>query len=203
MREIESEVILLWITPQPLQVIEAAGRTCYKSEDKMAEGTAADFVRRLLARGHESVIEHASASFRIIADRGISHEIVRHRLASYSQESTRYCNYARDKFGGEIAVIRPPGLTPAQEAHWRRACEEAERSYLNLLAEGAAPQIARAVLPTCLKTELVMTATFREWRHFIRLRAAPAAHPQMAEIATRIHRILLRECPEVFGDLAI
>jgi len=203
MREIEPAVELLWITPNALRIIEAAGRTCYKSEDKIADGTAPDFVRRLLARGHESVIEHATASFRIITDRGISHEIVRHRLASYSQESTRYCNYAREKFGGEIAVIRPPGMTIEQEAHWRRACEEAERAYFALLAAGATPQIARAVLPTCLKTELVMTATFREWRHFIRLRAAPAAHPQMAAIAERIHQILLRECPEVFEDLSL
>ena len=201
MRIIEPSVELIWITPDPLRVIEAAGRTCYKSEDKIAADTAEAFVRQILARGHESVVEHASASFRIVTDRGISHEIVRHRVASYSQESTRYCNYGKDKFGREIGLIRPPGMNPAQEAAWRGACEAAEKAYFAMLDAGAAPQIARAVLPTCLKTELVMTASFREWRHFLRLRLSPAAHPQIIEISKRIHEILTQECPAVFEDL--
>lgn len=193
---------LVWITPGALQIIEAAGRVCYKSEDKADAASAAGFVKKIIGRGHEAVIEHASASFRIVTDRGISHEIVRHRIASYCQESTRYCNYARDRFGGEIAVIEPPGLTDVQREAWREACEAAERSYFALLGTGASPQVARSVLPTCLKTELIMTANFREWRHFLKLRAAPAAHPQVVEIAVAIREILIRECPPVFEDLA-
>jgi thymidylate synthase (FAD) len=201
MHIVEPSVELVWITPEALRVIEAAGRTCYKSEDKIADGTAEAFVRQILARGHESVVEHASASFRIVTDRGISHEIVRHRLASYSQESTRYCNYGKDRFGAEIALIQPPGMNEAATAAWRNACEAAEAAYFRMIEAGAAPQIARAVLPTCLKTELVMTATFREWRHFLKLRSAPAAHPQIVEIARMIHQILRDKCPAVFGDL--
>lgn len=201
MRILEPSVSLLWMTPDALRVIEAAGRVCYQSEDRMREGGAADFVRSLIRRGHEAVIEHALASFRIVTDRGVSHEMVRHRLASYCQESTRYCNYAKEKFGHEIGVIEPPGLTGEAREIWREACEGAEAAYFRLLEKGMSPQIARAVLPTCLKTEFVMTANFREWRHILRLRLAPQAHPQMIEIARKIGEILVKECPPVFEDL--
>ncbi len=201
MRVVEPSVELLWATPEALRMIESAGRVCYKSEDKITADSAAEFVRRLIRSGHEAVIEHAVASFRLVTDRGISHEIVRHRLASYAQESTRYCNYGREKFGAEIAVIRPPELTPEQEAAWREAGLAAERAYFALLAAGAAPQIARSVLPTCLKTELVMTANFREWRHFLKLRTAPGAHPQIITLAAQIRDRLLELCEPVFADL--
>jgi len=201
MRIVEPSVEPVWITPDALRVIEAAGRICYKSEGRAGPDTAPAFVRSLIARGHESVIEHAAASFRIVTDRGISHEIVRHRLASYSQESTRYCNYGQDRFGREIAVVRPPGLSAAAETAWREGCEAAEKSYFALLDAGATAQLARSVLPTCLKTELIMTASFREWRHVLRLRLAPAAHPQVIEVARAILALLVRDCEPVFGDL--
>jgi len=201
MRVVEPAVELLWITPEALRVIESAGRVCYKSEDKITNDSADEFVRRLIRSGHEAVIEHASASFRLTTDRGISHEIVRHRLASYAQESTRYCNYGRDKFGSEIAVVRPPNLLPSQEAAWQEACQAAEKAYFQMLDAGAAPQIARSVLPTCLKTELVMTANFREWRHFLKLRLAPAAHPQIVVLARQILSQLQAACPPIFADL--
>lgn len=201
MRIVKPSAILEWITPEPLRIIEAAGRVCYKSEDKITGGSAEDFVRRIVARGHEAVIEHASASFRIVTDRGITHEIVRHRLASYCQESTRYCNYAGERFGQEISVIEPPGMDAAQRAAWAAGCEAAEAAYFKMLEAGAPPQIARSVLPTCLKTEIVMTANFREWRHFLRLRLASGAHPQVIEVSRLIRSILLQECPAVFGDL--
>ncbi len=200
MQIMEPSAELVWSTPDALGVIEAAGRVCYRSEDKIADGTAEKFVRMIIARGHESVLEHASASFRIITDRGITHEIVRHRIASFSQESTRYCNYGAEKFGREITVIRPPDLTPEQEQAWRDSCEAAECAYFRMLDTGASPQMARAVLPTCLKTEIVMTANFREWRHFLRLRLSSAAHPQIIQIATMIKDALLRECGAVFGE---
>lgn len=203
MRIVKPSATLEWITPDPLKVIESAGRICYKSEDKITGDSAIEFVRRIIARGHEAVIEHASASFRIVTDRGITHEIVRHRLASYCQESTRYCNYAGERFGHEISVIEPPSLNGQQRAAWLTACESAETCYFNMLEAGVPPQTARAVLPTCLKTEIIMTANFREWRHFLRLRLAGGAHPQIIEIARLIRTVLLQECPAVFGDIAI
>lgn len=182
----------------PLGIIERAGRTCYKSEPK---GDPA-FVKMILKRGHESVLEHASATFRIVCDRGISHEIVRHRLASYSQESTRYCNYSQERFGKEITVIKPPMELGCPEfAPWLAAVQQAEDSYFAMLDAGCKPEIARSVLPTCLKTEIVMTANFREWRHFLKLRTAPAAHPQMQVVAKLIQAELMKVAASVFEDI--
>lgn len=184
-------------------LIEDAGRTCWKSEGKAGPGTARKFVRFINSKNHKSVIEHPSATFRIICDRGVTHEIVRHRIASYSQESTRYCNYGQDKFGKEITVIEPPGLEGRARQLWVRAMRIIEWIYMALLALGVAPQIARSVLPTCLKTEIVVTMNFREWAHFLYLRAAPAAHPQIREIAFMIWEELKVICPEVFQELTI
>lgn len=200
MRIVEPEVTLEWVTPDPLRVIERAGRVCYKSEDQITDASAAAFVRGILKRGHEAVIEHAAASVRIITDRGITHELVRHRVASFCQESTRYCNYGREKFGNEIAVLEPPGLTPDQHTAWRTGCEAAEQAYFAMLHAGASPQIARSVLPTCLKTELVMTANFREWRHVLSLRLDKAAHPQVIQIARKIRDLLYEACPPAFEE---
>lgn len=198
MKIIQQSVSLEWITPNPLEMIERAGRTCYKSEDKITADSAKTFYKMIYQRGHESVAEHAVASLRIVCDRGISHEIVRHRIASYSQESTRYCNYSKEKFGEEITVIEPPGLSVPQQKIWSECMEAAETAYFQLVSSVASPQIARSVLPTCLKTELVMTANFREWKHFIKLRTDPAAHPQMREVAEMVRDLLSKECPEVF-----
>ena len=197
MKIAKQSVELLACTPDALLLLEKAGRTCYKSEAKITPESAETFVRTILKSGHESVIEHASATFRIVCDRGISHEIVRHRLASYSQESTRYCNY--QKKGGEITVIEPPNLLGGGE--WEAAMERAEYSYLRMLENGCTPQIARSVLPTCLKTELVMTANFREWRHFIRMRSAKAAHPQVQAIAGMILQWFDENYPVIVEDL--
>jgi thymidylate synthase (FAD) len=179
-------VALEWMTPNPLAAIEMAGRTCYQSEPA---GDSEGFVRKILARGHESVIEHAVASFRVVTDRGVTHEMVRHRLASYSQESTRYCAYP-----GELTVIEPPNLGDAYAA-WRGGVEAASCAYDTMLARGMPPQIARSVLPNCLKTEIVMTANFREWRHFLRLRGSAAAHPQIRQIARMIFNQFRELCP--------
>jgi thymidylate synthase (FAD) len=197
-----SATLIHW-TPDPEKVIERAGRVCYKSEDKITEDSHVAFIRMIMdpKKAHESVLEHASAGFHIVCDRGISHEIVRHRLASYSQESTRYCNYSKDKFGQEITVVKPSTLQGDRSAAlnaWAAACRAAEIAYFDLLAYGAKPQEARAVLPTCLKTEIVMTANFREWRHFLRMRLSPAAHPDMRAIAEIIRHVLLVIAPTVF-----
>lgn len=200
MKIVPEQVTLEWITPDAEKVIEAAGRTCYKSSPR-GEGSEIHFIRMLIDRGHEAMLEHASASFRIITDRGISHEIVRHRLASYAQESTRYCNYGTDKFENECTFIEPRDLDDKQFLIWERACIKAEIYYFKLLEAGCKPQIARSVLPTSLKTEICMTANFREWRHFIALRAASSAHPQIQELAKMIQRQLYHEAPTVFGGL--
>lgn len=185
--------------------IENAGRTCYKSDDKVKDGSAEQFVENIVKRGHEAVLEHCSLSVRFICDRGVSHEIVRHRLAAYCQESTRYCNYSKGKFGGEISVIQPcfmESKDPGYKA-WENACLTAETAYFELLNIGCTPQEARSVLPNSLKTEVVMTADLREWRHFLRLRCSPAAHPQMREVALLLLSILKGLYPVFFADIEV
>jgi thymidylate synthase (FAD) len=200
MKIVQPSVELIWITPDAAKAIEMGARVCYKSEDKYDPARTPAFLDKICNQyHHESVIEHAVASFHIICDRGVTHELVRHRLASFSQESTRYCNYGKDKYGGEISVILPPGLDQQQRLTWEEGIKAAEEAYINLLAQGQSPQIARSVLPTCLKTEIRMTANFREWLHVIKLRTANSAHPQIREIILNVQGILQRECPEIFG----
>lgn len=189
--------------PAMLKLIEVCGRTCYKSEGKIADGSAEAFVRSIIKRGHEAVLEHAHVTIRFICDRGVSHEIVRHRLASYCQESTRYCNYSKGAFGKEITVIKPLYLDEGTAAYdfWKDGCEVAESAYFDLLEFGNTPQEARAVLPNSLKTEVVMTANLREWRHFFRLRCSSAAHPQIREVATPALVELSKLIPVVFDDI--
>lgn len=186
-----------------LEQIERAGRACYKSENLITDNSAEGFVRRIIKSGHEAVLEHVSITLKFICDRGVSHEIVRHRLASYCQESTRYCNYSKDSFGSEITVIKPFYLTEGTPGYefWKDACEVAESAYFDLLEFGCTPQEARAVLPNSLKTEVVMTANLREWRHFFRLRCSQAAHPQIREVATPALRRLNELIPAIFEDI--
>lgn len=186
-----------------LQHIEACGRVCYKSENKITENSAAAFVVGIIKRGHEAVLEHFNITGKFICDRGVSHEIVRHRVASYCQESTRYCNYSKDGFNSEITVIMPCYLTQGTGGWniWVQACASAERAYFDLLEFGCSPQEARAVLPTSLKTEVVMTANLREWRHFFKLRTAQAAHPQMREVACMALQQMQATVPVIFDDI--
>lgn len=203
MKIIIPSAMLLQITPNPEQHIERCGRICYKSEDRITDTSAAKFVRMIVQSGHHSVLEHAVATVVFVCDRGVTHELVRHRLVSYSQESTRYCNYGKDKFDEQISVIRPPGLGSMSRQVWKEACETAERAYLCLLRDGLSPQIARSVLPTCLKTEIAVTANLREWRHIITLRISKAAHPQIREIMEQALSLLRAAAPNVFYDTEI
>ena len=190
--------------------IERAGRVCYKSEDKITEDSAEKFIRGLIKRGHEAVIEHGSITALFVCDRGVSHELVRHRIASYCQESTRYCNYSKDAFGNEITVIQPSWLErPADDDPkatdwdvWEYSCEQAEQAYFELLRRGCTPQEARAVLPTCLKTEVMVTMNPREWRHFFKLRCSSAAHPDMRYVALIAQDMFVENWPALFEDLA-
>ena len=188
-----------------LQHIERCGRVCYKSEDKITDTSAQTFVGSIIKRGHEAVLEHASVTVKFVVDRGVSHEIVRHRLAAYCQESTRYCNYAKGQFANQITVIKPCYLNENSPGYkfWETSCRQTESAYLNMLDAGHTPQEARAVLPNSLKTEVVMTANLREWRHFFKLRCSPAAHPQMREIACALLVEFKRLIPGVFDDIEV
>ncbi|UPA28095.1 MAG: FAD-dependent thymidylate synthase [Verrucomicrobiota bacterium] len=191
-------------TDAVMRHIEQCGRVCYKSEGKTSETSAATFIAGIVKRGHEAVLEHYSLTLKFICDRGVSHEIVRHRIASYCQESTRYCNYAKDQFGHEITVIAPCFWVPESACYreWVLAMEQAETRYFKLLEGGATPQEARAVLPNSLKTEVVMSADLREWRHFFRLRCTRFAHPQIREVALQAFTLLAMKLPIFFQDLA-
>ena len=186
-----------------LKHIEQVGRVCYKSEDHIEEGSAEKFVAGIIKRGHEAVIEHFNITVKFTTDRGISHEIVRHRIASYAQESSRYVNYSKDKFGNAITVIKPSEIEEGTTAYrnWKTAMKTAEIAYLALIENGCKAQTARAVLPTCTKTELVMTANLREWRHFIKLRGSAGAHPDIRILAKDLLRQLKEQIPVVFDDL--
>lgn len=183
--------------------LEQCGRVCYKSEDKIKEGSAEKFVGGIIKRGHEAVLEHYSITVKFVCDRGVSHEIVRHRLAAYCQESTRYCNYSKDGFGNEITVIKPCFWDEQSEEYsiWENACKCAENAYFDLINNGASPQEARSILPNSLKTEVMMTADIREWRHFFKLRCASAAHPQMKEVAIMLLKKFKEQIPVLFDDI--
>ena len=186
-----------------LKKIEKIGRVCYKSEDKIEANTAEAFIARIIKSGHKSVIEHEKVSVKIICDRGVSHEIVRHRIASYSQKSTRYCNYADDKFGSEFTFIKPCFWSDDDEKYqlWKQTMLNIEETYVKLISSGTKPEEARSILPNSLKTEIVVTMNFREWRHFFKLRTSHKAHPQMREIACDILREFKNAFPVLFDDI--
>ncbi|MGN0250274.1 MAG: FAD-dependent thymidylate synthase [Oliverpabstia sp.] len=193
-----------------LTKLEKIGRVCYKSEDYIKEGSAEKFLKGIVKRGHESVIEHESITVRVTCDRGVTHEIVRHRIASYSQESTRYCNYTNDKFSNQISCIDIAtgfsyDLNDENDRKkyeiWNNAMNAAEQYYFQMIEAGAKPEEARSILPNSLKTEIVMTMNLREWRHFIRLRSSKRAHPQIREITEMIRKEFAERYPVFFEDL--
>ena len=190
-----------------LQHIEKIGRVCYKSEDRITDDgeSAKKFVKMLISNGHEAMIEHSSLSVKFVVDRGVSHELVRHRIASFAQESTRYCNYSKDKFGNEITVIEPCFWNEDTGFYecWKVSCEQSERYYFELLNGGATPQQARTVLPNSLKTEITITANYREWRNFFKLRTAEASHPQMREVTIPLLKELKTLIPIIFDDIEV
>ena len=222
MEVIEQSVVNLSCTPNALQMIERAGRTCYKSEDRITSDSAENFVAGIVKLGHESVLEHANATFKIVTDRGVTHELVRHRIASYSQESTRYVKYDKIKvvipvdfkttlwseiFGSSFPIIvNHEVLLRACRLEknalcWLNSCFESGCKYQSMIDGGEKPQIARSVLPTCLATEIVMTANFREWRHFLKLRTARVAHPQIREVANMVKDWFVDHYPAIVFDI--
>ena len=229
MRLINSDFYILSDTLDILKNIEFVGRVCYKSEDKITNNSAEIFVKNIINRGHESVLEHEKATVKLICDRGVSHELVRHRLASYSQESTRYVNYA--KKDNHITFIRPSWFQHIKtgeyimelndiykvydndcfrviqnEKHFNeyeilKNMLQCEKSYLDLIEKGCNPEQARAVLPNSLKTEIIMTANLREWRHIFNLRCHKTAHPDIRVLMKKLLIQFKESTPIVFDDL--
>ena len=188
-----------------LKAIEETARTCYKSEDRITEDgeSAKKLITNLIRNGHEAMLEHSSLSVKFICDRGVSHELVRHRLCSFAQESTRYCNYGNNKFGKEITVIEPFFFSGRLQEYaiWKVGCECAEKAYFDLLAAGSTPQEARSVLPNSLKTELTLTTNFREWRSILKLRTQNDVHPQCLELTRPLLDELQDRIPVIFDDI--
>jgi thymidylate synthase (FAD) len=197
MELVNPSATILKVTMFPLELIEEAGRICYKSEDKITNDSAIDFAKMLLKLGHESVVEHAVATVKFICDRGVTHEIVRHRIASYSQESTRYCNYG--KIG--VKFITPSDFELDEDDY--ELLISIEEHYNNCLAKGRTPQQARYFLPNGLKTEIIMTANLREWRHFFKLRTAKAAHPDMRNLTRPLLEEFKKEIPVIFDNILV
>lgn len=210
MRIVEPSAVVEWEQTglQMMEKIERIGRKCYKSEGKAGPGTAEPFMRMLLRKGHFPMIEHVHVTALIVCDRGVTHELVRHRIASYAQESTRYCNYGQDKFGHEIAVALPHWArgTPAEVMHkpqypiWERAMQAAEEAYLAWTDMGGSAQDARSVLPTGLKTEIYSTMNLREWMYVFSLRNATDAHPDMRVIAEQLYEQFRAHLPVLFEE---
>ena len=194
-----------------LQQIERIARVCYKSEDKITPDgeSAKKLVSFLVKQGHEAMLEHSQLSVLFACDRGVANELVRHRVASFAQESTRYCNYAGEKFGGELTFIIPHYLFDStgseksrrMHAQWESSCKDDENYYMHLIDLGMRPEQARCVLPLCLKTEIVVTANYREWRNIFKLRTPVAAHPQMRELMCPLLKELQSKIPVVFDDI--
>ena len=189
-----------------LQQIERVARVCYKSEDKITPDgeSAKKLVGFLVKQGHEAMLEHSQLSVLFTCDRGVANELVRHRIASFAQESTRYCNYSKEKFGAEIQVIMPTFIKNADEptrTAWTESMYSVEKQYMRLLEHGFRPEQARCVLPLCLKTEIVVTANYREWRNIFKLRTPVAAHPQMRELMCPLLKEIQKKIPVVFGDI--
>jgi len=201
MQIIEPSFTILESTPNMELLIEKAGRTCYKSEEAL--GTNENFIQRLIKRGHGSVLEHGSITVSLTVDRGISHELVRHRIASFSQESTRYVNYG----GREPRFICPVGICSDEPKQWRSyvawrgVMESSFEVYERLLGHGVKPEDARSVLPNALATDIVVTTNVREWRHIFDLRCSKAAHPDMRHIMCQVRDVFAVNWPKLFGDL--
>lgn len=217
--EILNESDLIRVTKE----IELAARTCYKSEEKIGEGTDIELVTRLLSSGHEAMLEFGpSITVKFVCDRGVSHELVRHRLCSFAQESTRFCNYSKDKFDNQITFIIPPWVSLSEsewtkdqvkysktisfteeDLSWLEMMITSENYYNHLILKGWQPQQARSVLPNSLKTEIVVKANIREWRHIFKLRTSKKAHPQMRELMIPLLQNFQLMCPTLFNDIKI
>lgn len=209
--------ILTFPNISELWKIESTGRVCYKSEGAQTGNTYKQFFKNIINRGHEAVLEHSLITVKFICDRGVSHELVRHRLVSICQESSRYCNYSKDKFDNQLTFIIPSWTCINEGEYTKKDCEEicmsddiakwfitmatAEETYKVLIEQGWPPEHARSILPNSLKTEVVMSTNIREWRHILKLRTSKKAHPQMRELMTPLLKEFKEKVPELFEDI--
>lgn len=189
-----------------LKKIERIARVCYKSDDQITESTesARKLIGNLIKNGHEAMLEHEKLTVFFVCDRAVSHELVRHRMASFAQQSQRYCNYSKDKFDGNVTFIQPWWMDEEDDigySTWKQDCLRAEKAYFDLLEMGYLPQDARMVLPNCTKTEIVVTANYREWRHILKLRCAKDAHPDMRHMMCGLRDELQKKIPIIFDDV--
>ena len=202
MKVITASFEVLDFPKNAIDKIALAARTCYKSEPK-GEKSNENLVKKLIASGHHTPLEMSTVTVRIITDRGVLAELTRHRLASFSVESSRYCNYSKDKFGGEITVIKPcfwqKEKPKSYYSTWLDAMTMAEAYYLQLIEDGATPEQARSVLPMSLKTEIIMSANLREWLHIFKLRCSEKSHPSMREIMIPLRKEFAKRLPVIFG----
>lgn len=210
MKIIEQSYRILW---DPGDVIEKAARVCYRSEDKITDDGSSDqkIKEMLTTLRHTAMLEHSVLSVEFTTDRAIANELVRHRLCGFAQESTRYCNYSKNKFGNELTFVKPEWVNDCREGDygrqcedlWYKACEAAECNYLVLLASNLKPEDARCVLPLSLATKLVMTTNYAEWRHILKLRTSKAAHPQMRALMIPLLKELQETIPVIFDDIKV
>ena len=182
--------------------IERACRTCYRSEDKISEESYKNLLTNCLNRGHESVLEHEKITVRIYSDIGTYKDLTRHRFASFSVESTRYCSYNKDKYGNEIAVVNPVYMEDKEVFEtWKKAIEDMEKAYMKMKELGASTDMCREILPHSTAAEYTMTANIREWKHILELRTTNHVHPAIRQVLIPLLLLFKEQMPEIFGDI--
>lgn len=182
--------------------IERACRTCYRSEDKISDESYKNLLTNCLNRGHESVLEHEKITVRIYSDIGTYKDLTRHRFASFSVESTRYCSYNKDKYGSEIAVVNPVYMEDKEVFEtWKKAIEDMEKAYMKMKELGASTDMCREILPHSTAAEYTMTANIREWKHILELRTTNHVHPAIRQVLIPLLLLFKEQMPEIFGDI--
>ena len=183
--------------------IERACRTCYRSEGKISEESYKTLLNNCITRGHESVLEHEKITIRMFCDIVVYKDLTRHRIASFSIESTRYCNYGKDKFNNEIKFIKPCNMEGGTELYtkWENTCKEIEKNYIEMSKLGALPDQLRMILPHSTAAEVTMTANIREWKHILNLRASSHTHPSIRQLMIPLLLHFKEIMPEIFEDV--
>ena len=182
--------------------IERACRTCYRSEGKITEDSYKNLINNCITRGHESVLEHEKVTVRIYSDVGSYKDLTRHRFASFSVESTRYCSYDKDKYGNEIAFMNPVYIENKEMYEtWKKTMQEIENSYIEMKKLGATTDMCRELLPHSTAGEYTMTANIREWKHILSLRTTKHVHPSIRQVLIPLLKYFKEEMPEIFGDV--
>lgn len=183
--------------------LERACRTCYRSEDKITEESYKTLLKNCINRGHESILEHEKITIRMTCDIGVYKDLTRHRHASFSIESTRYCNYGKDKFDNQIKFIKPVNMEENTELYneWEKSLEEIESHYIKMVSLNATPDQMRMILPHSTAAEVTMTANIREWKHILSLRCTKHAHPAVEQVMIPLLLHLKKNMPEIFENI--